>query len=185
VPGRYGRVTFEVNPPFVESTVRTNVEALFWGQSLGKCVAHVGTKDKEIFRSSDSIEETGAGLIDTVGIYFIKYLDGPGSTRAVAHTACFLTPIDSLDIVSPYKVKDGVVVVDSNGHAKTPLIPVLIELKILRLLPVCPIVLFQEPTSRETHDTCDVLTDVPGFDYGVFLYPGEPRSGGEEVQSVV
>ena len=101
-------MTFVVHPPFVESTVCTNVEALFWGRSLGKCVAHVRTKDKKIFRGRDSIEETGAGLIYTVGIDFVKNLDRAGSARAIAYTACFLTPINSLDIVSPYKVKDGV-----------------------------------------------------------------------------
>ena len=74
-------------------------------------------------------------------------------------------------------MKDGVVLVDRGGHAKTPLIPVLVELDVLRMLPVCPIVLFHESSSCETHDACDVLSDVTGFDYRVFLYPGEPRSG--------
>ena len=73
--GRYGRLTFVVHPPFVEGTVWANVESLFWGRSLGKCVAHVRAEDKEIFRSSDSVEETGAGLIYTVGIYFVKNFD--------------------------------------------------------------------------------------------------------------
>jgi hypothetical protein len=48
---------------------------LFWGWSLGKCAAHVRIEDKEIFRGSNSIEETGAGLIYTVGIDFVKNLD--------------------------------------------------------------------------------------------------------------
>ena len=39
-------VTFIVLPPFIESLVGTNVEALFWERSLGKYVAHVRTKDK-------------------------------------------------------------------------------------------------------------------------------------------
>ena len=72
---RNGGVTFVVLPPFVESAVGTNVEALFWGGSLGKCVAHVRTKDMEILHSSHSVEETGAGLIYTVGIDFVKNLN--------------------------------------------------------------------------------------------------------------
>jgi hypothetical protein len=47
------------------------------------------------------------------------------------------------------------------------------------MLPVHPIVLFHETSSREMHDACDVLSDVTGFDYRVFLYPGEPWSGGK------
>ncbi len=85
--GRNGRVTFVVLPPNVESTVGTNVEALFWGRSLGKCVAHVRTEDKEIFRGGLSIEETGAGLIYAVGIDFVKNLDRTRSARAVTYTA--------------------------------------------------------------------------------------------------
>ena len=75
VSGRNGGFTFVVLPPFVESAVGTNVEALFWGGSLGKCVAHVRTEDMEILRSSHSIEEMGAGLIYTVGIDFVKNLN--------------------------------------------------------------------------------------------------------------
>jgi hypothetical protein len=67
--------TFVVLPPFVESMVGTNVEALFWGRSLGKCIAHVRTEDKEILRGGHSVEETGAGLIYTVGIDFVKNLN--------------------------------------------------------------------------------------------------------------
>jgi len=74
-------------------------------------------------------------------------------------------------------VEDGVILVDCGGHDKTPLIPVLVELEVLQILPVLLIVLFQESSSCELHDTCDVLWDVTGFNYRVFLYPGEPRSG--------
>ncbi len=78
--------------------------------------------------------------------------------------------IKGLDIVSPDKVEDGVLPVDHGGHAKTPLIPVLVELEVLQILPVLPIVLFQESSSHEMHDPCDVLSDVIRFDYSVLLY---------------
>ncbi len=119
-------MAFVVLPLFVESTVGTNVEALFWGQSLGKCVAHGRTEDKEIFRGGHSIKETGAGLIYTVGVDFVKNLHQTGSARAIAYTACFLTPINGLDIVGPDKMKDGLVLVNRGWHAETPLIVVLI-----------------------------------------------------------
>ena len=73
--GRNGRVTFVVLPLFVESVVGTNEEALFWGRGLDKCVAHIRTEDKEILHGCHSIDETGAGLIDAVGIDFVKNLD--------------------------------------------------------------------------------------------------------------
>jgi len=75
VSGRNGGFTFVVLPSFVESAVGTNVEALFWGRSLGKCIAHVRTEDKEILHGGHSIEEMGAGLIDAVGIDVAKNLD--------------------------------------------------------------------------------------------------------------
>ena len=75
MPGRNGRVTFVVLPPFVKSAVGINVEALFWGRSLCKCVAHIGTEDKEILRGSHSIEKTCTGLIYAVGIDFVKNLN--------------------------------------------------------------------------------------------------------------
>ena len=64
-----------VDPPLVEGAIGSYVEALFWGGSLGKCVAHVRTEDKEILRGSHSVEKTCAGLIYTVGIDFVKNLD--------------------------------------------------------------------------------------------------------------
>jgi len=75
VSGRNGGVIFVVLPPFVESAVGTNIEALFWGRSLCKCVARVVTEDKEILRGGHSVEETCTGLIYTVGIDFVKNLN--------------------------------------------------------------------------------------------------------------
>jgi len=70
-----GRSTFVVFPPFVKGPVGAHVESLFWRRCLSEGVTNVGTVDKEVFGGGNGIEEARAGLVDTVGICFVKNLD--------------------------------------------------------------------------------------------------------------
>ena len=41
-----------VEPPFVESLVGMDVEALFWGRCLDKGIGDIGAVDNQVFRGS-------------------------------------------------------------------------------------------------------------------------------------
>jgi hypothetical protein len=66
---------FVVHPPLMESLVGPEVKSLFWRRSLGKCVRHIGTKDKEVLTSRDRIKEMGACLVNAIVICFVKHLN--------------------------------------------------------------------------------------------------------------
>ncbi len=68
----YGWSFEVVLPPFVEGSVRANEEALFRRWCFSECIADVRTKNKEVFRGRDSVEEAGAGLVDAVSVDFVK-----------------------------------------------------------------------------------------------------------------
>jgi hypothetical protein len=62
-------------PPVMEGLIWSDVETLFrWG-SFGKSIRHICAKDKEVFARRDSIGETGASLVNTVGICLVKYFN--------------------------------------------------------------------------------------------------------------
>jgi hypothetical protein len=120
-----------VLPPLVvESTVWTNVESLLWGWCLGECIANVGAKQEEVFGSSHSVEESGACLIDAIGVDLVQHLDQAGSAGAITNTACLFPAIERLNIVRPHKVKHCVLLVASSRFPKATLIRVLIKLEV-------------------------------------------------------
>ncbi len=68
----YGWSFEMVLPPFVEGSVRADEEALFRRWCFSEFVADVRTKNKEVFRGQDSVEEAGAGLVNAVSVDFVK-----------------------------------------------------------------------------------------------------------------
>ena len=114
--------TFVIYPPVMEGLISSGIETLFrWG-SFGKRVRHICTKSKEVCASQDSIEETGASLVHTLGIRLIKCFNRSHARLCgpIADTACFITAIQSLNAMSPYKKEDGVILFNSNGVANIP-----------------------------------------------------------------
>ncbi len=66
-------------PPIVEGAVWSYIESLLWGWCFSKCIAHIGSKDEEIFSSRHGVEQTGAGLVDAIGVDFIKDFNRSGT----------------------------------------------------------------------------------------------------------
>jgi hypothetical protein len=137
--------TFVIYPLVMEGLIWSDVETLFRQGSFSKSVRLVCTKEKEVFASQDSIEETGASLVDTIGIHLIKYFNRSHARPcgSIADTASFLAAIQSLNAISPYWKEDGVILFNSNGVAGHSLSILLIQLKIFRLLPFAPVFLFK------------------------------------------
>jgi hypothetical protein len=79
-----------VHPPFIEGPVWSYIEPLFrWG-CFCKSVTNVGTVDDKVLGRSNRIEQARSGLVDTVCISFVKYLDRSQSAGAVADGRCIV-----------------------------------------------------------------------------------------------
>ncbi len=114
--------TFVMYPSVMKGLIWSDVETLFRQGSFSKSVRHICTKDMEVFAGQDSIEETGASLVHTLGIRLIKCFNRSHARLCgpIADTACFITAIQSLNAMSPYKKEDGVILFNSNGVANIP-----------------------------------------------------------------
>jgi hypothetical protein len=108
--------TFVIYPPVIEGLIWSDVETLLRQGSFGKRVRHICAKNKEVFASRDSIEKTGASLVDTIGICLVKYFNRSHARPCgpIADTACFLAAVQSLNAICPYKKEDGVILINSN-----------------------------------------------------------------------
>ena len=114
---------------------------MFWGWGFGKHIRNVSAKNEEVLTSQDRIEETGAGLVDAVGVRLVQYFNRCRSRQPVTHTARFLTSIEGFYTICPYKKEDSVIFVNLNWLPKHALCIVLVELEELGSLPVAPVVL--------------------------------------------
>ncbi len=132
-----------VHPPFMEGSVRSYEEALSRGWRFGEGVRDVSTKHKEILGCRDRIEETGAGLIDTVCIRLIQYTNHTRACGAVTNTARLFPAIDSLDRLGPNKVENRIVFCRNHGVTEHALSVVLIQLKVFGVLPIQPVILLE------------------------------------------
>ena len=138
-------------PPVAIDVVDPHVEGLFRRGSLCESVASIGAVDKERFQSTQSIEETEAGLLDTCGVRVVlgTYLATAGG--AVAYTASLFGTI-GFDHVGPNPVEDGRVGWGGNRGAKHILLAVLVELFEFARFPVRPVVTGKEFASGQLLD---------------------------------
>ena len=122
------RATKMLRPPLVESTVGSDKESLLWWWCLTKIITDVCSDNNVIFDSSDSIKESRASMIDTVGIRVVEnsYLARSGGT--VAGATCLLPTIVCFDIVGPHQIEDSRLGFDMFWVAKHVLLHVLVEL---------------------------------------------------------
>jgi len=107
-----------VDPPFVKGPVGFNEEWLLRWWGFCKCIGDVGTKNKEVFCGSNGIEQTRASLLDAVGIHLGKDKYFAGACGAVTNTAGFLLSVDSLDVVCPNEMKNGIALIRLDGVPK-------------------------------------------------------------------
>ena len=70
-----GRLFLMVSPPVDEGFVGMDVEALLWWWSFGKSVGDISAEDEKVFSCGDGIKQSGAGLVDAVGVCFVKDFD--------------------------------------------------------------------------------------------------------------
>ncbi len=61
------------------------------------------------------------------------------------------------------QIKHSLVRSNSTGVTKHPLCKVLIQLKKLLILPVLPVMLFDQFTLGQMHDACHIVQNVPGW----------------------
>ncbi len=57
-------------------------------------------------------------------------------------------------------MKDGIIFINSSGVPKASLVKLLVELEVLRVLPVSPIVLLDQVAVCEAHDACGVVVYI-------------------------
>ncbi len=82
-------------------------------------------------------------------------------------------------------MEDGIIFINSSGVTEASLVKVLVELEVLRVLPVSPIVLLGQAATCEAHDTCGVVGDVSGEDNVVASGSQDLGSIIEEINAVV
>ncbi len=124
-----------MDPPIVEGSIWSDVEALFWGRGFSKGIGYVGAEDKEVFRCSDSIEEAGTRLVDTNSIRFGQDTYHTGACGAIADTSCLFAAVHCLYGVGPDEMKDGIIIFGGDWLPEHALRVVLVELEIFQLLP--------------------------------------------------
>jgi hypothetical protein len=86
-------------PPFMEGLIRSDVKPLLRWRSLSEGIGHIRTKYKKIFSSRDAIEQTSAGLVNTICISLIEDTNLSRTWRPVASTSSFLTGVKSLNAI--------------------------------------------------------------------------------------
>jgi hypothetical protein len=82
-------------------------------------------------------------------------------------------------------VEDGIIFIKSSGATEVSLVKVLVELEILRVLPVSPIILLDQAAACEAHDVCGVVADVAREDNVVALGLQDSRSIVEKIDVIV
>ena len=82
-----------IHPPFTESAVWVDIESLFWRRSFSKSVGDIGTIYQKVFSGRYSVEESGACLVNTVGIRFIQNFGLTRPRRSIACPASLLSCI--------------------------------------------------------------------------------------------
>ena len=147
-----------LDPSFVEGPVWFDKERLFRWWRFRKCVGDISTEHEEVFCGGNGIEQTSASLLDAVGIRFGKDKYFAGTCGAVTNTAGFLPSVNSLDVVCPDEMKNGIALISRDGVTEHALCVVLVELEKLRvLLPIRPISLLKESPASELHSFGDTV----------------------------
>ena len=154
----------------MKCSVQTDIEALFWGRGLCKCIRNVSTKNEEVLTSGDCVEETGAGLANTIRVRFIENLDQARTRGPVTDTGCFLATIECFDTIGPDEIEDCIILVDLYGVTKHALCIVLVKLEEFGCLPVIPVGLFNKLPPCAINP-CFILTYTTGFNNVVRLCP--------------
>ena len=113
-------------PPFMEIFIGTHVEALFRWRGFSECVGYGGAVDEHVFTGSNSVEESGAGLVDAVSIGFVKDLVVARPGGSVTHAPSFLAAVGGLDGVRPDEVEDRIVGVRLEWASEHTLVIILV-----------------------------------------------------------
>ena len=121
---------FVVDPPFVEDPIWLHVESLFRWRGFRKGITNISSIYNEVLCHGNPVEQAKAGLVNTIGISFVKDLDGARAAGTIAHASRLLATIKHLDVVGPDKMEDGVVLIHRNGVTKHGLFVILVKLKV-------------------------------------------------------
>ncbi len=121
---------FVVDPPFVEGPIWSHVESLFKWRGFREGITNISSIYNEVLRHGNCVEQARAGLVNTIGISFIKDLDGAQVAGTITHASRLLATIKRLDVVGPDKMEDGVVLIHHNGVTKHGLFVILVKLKV-------------------------------------------------------
>ncbi len=147
----------------MKCSIWTDIEALFWGGGLCECVRNVSAKNEEILTGGDCVEETGAGLVNTICVRFVENRDLARTRGPVADAACFLATVKCFDAIGPDKIEDRIILVDLYWVTKHALCIVLVELEEFGCLPVVPVGLFNQLPPCEGINPCYILTYTTGL----------------------
>ena len=82
-------------------------------------------------------------------------------------------------------MEDRIIRIDQHRATKHTLGVILIQLEIFRLLPVGPIILLEETSSRETHNSRGVVVDITGFHNIIKSFTPKCRAVIRKVQSII
>jgi hypothetical protein len=116
---------------------------------------------------------------------FVEDLDRTRSGGPITDAMCLLSTVSRLDAVGPNKVKNGGVILHSDGVAEHMLFVILVQLEVLRSLPVFPVGLSKETAPGESHDLGCVVENVARLHNVVTRRAAEGGAIGEEVKSVI
>jgi hypothetical protein len=133
-----------VDPPVKKSFIRNDVEALFGGRGLSKCVRNIRAKNKKILSSRNGVENSGASLIDSISIHLVKYPGLAGAQRAITRATSLIPTVKGFYSVCPNCTKYCSIGVDACRVTKHSLRIVLIELHVFGRKPLIPIWLLDE-----------------------------------------
>jgi hypothetical protein len=106
-------------------------------------------------------------------------------TRSVTDATCLFTTVKCFDIVCPYQVEDRIIRENQDRVTKHTLGVILIQLEIFRILPVGPIILLEETSSRETHNSSGVVVDITGFHNIIKSFTAKCGTIIRKVQSII
>jgi hypothetical protein len=117
---------FVIHPPFVEGPVWLYVEPLFRWRSFRKSITNISTVHNKVLRRGNCIEQARAGLVNAIGISFIKDLGRSQTTGTITDASCLFATIKCLDVVPTDEMKDGVVFLHCDGVTKHCLFVILV-----------------------------------------------------------
>ncbi len=121
---------FVVDPSFVEGPIWLHVESLFRWRGFREGITNISSIYNEVLRHGNRVEQARAGLVNAIGISFVKDLDGAQAAGTIAHALRLLATIKRLDVVGPDKMEDGVVLIHRDGVTKHGLFVILVKLKV-------------------------------------------------------